>query len=216
MKRIRVRALLFVMCLFCVAGAQAQRGKPVADLPRSTGPKVAAEPEAPRGEEQAQVRALTLRLVKFSGVVKEASGHPAVAGAPARADVLGITFALHEEQEGGPPLWLETQNVRVDEQGRYTVLLGATRSEGLPLELFTTGKALWLGVQVEGEAEQARVLLVSVPYALKAADAETLGGKPASAFVLADEAARSSSPSSAAASREGGEAATGEIGRAHV
>src|SRR3990170_1578308 len=33
--------------------------------------------------------------------------------------------------------------------------------------------------------EQPRILLVSVPYALKAADAETLGGKPASAFVLA-------------------------------
>jgi hypothetical protein len=39
-------------------------------------------------------------------------------------------------------------------------------------------------VQAEGQAEQPRVLLVSVPYALKAADAETVGGKPLSAFVL--------------------------------
>src|SRR4029077_12206102 len=31
-----------------------------------------------------------------------------------------------------------------------------------------------------------RVLLVSVPYALKAADADTLGGKPLSSFVLAN------------------------------
>jgi hypothetical protein len=42
-------------------------------------------------------------------------------------------------------------------------------------------------VNLPGEAEQPRVLLVSVPYALKAADAETLGGKPLSAFVLAPD-----------------------------
>jgi hypothetical protein len=42
--------------------------------------------------------------------------------------------------------------------------------------LFATGESRWLGVQVQvpGEIEQPRVLLVSVPYALKAADAETL------------------------------------------
>ena len=68
------------------------------------------------------------------------------------------------------------------------VLVGATRPEGLPLDLFSTDEARWLGVQANlpGEEEQPRVLLVSVPYALKAADAETLGGKPASACVLAD------------------------------
>src|SRR6266853_4634554 len=51
--------------------------------------------------------------------------------------------------------------------------------------LFTSGDARWLGVQVENQKEQSRVLLVSVPYALKAADAETVGGKPPSAFMLA-------------------------------
>jgi len=55
----------------------------------------------------------------------------------------------------------------------------------MPLDLFTSGQSLWLGVQPQttGAPEQSRVLLVSAPYALKAADAETLGGKPASAFV---------------------------------
>jgi hypothetical protein len=41
------------------------------------------------------------------------------------------------------------------------------------------------GVQVQGQAEQPRVLLVSAPYALKAGDAGTIGGLPPSAFVLA-------------------------------
>src|SRR6185312_15395766 len=36
-----------------------------------------------------------------------------------------------------------------------------------------------------GQAEQTRVLLVSVPYAMKAGDANTLGGLPASAYALA-------------------------------
>jgi hypothetical protein len=51
--------------------------------------------------------------------------------------------------------------------------------------MFTTGKALWLGVQpkLSGEGEQPRVPLVAVPYALKAADADTLGGKTAEDFV---------------------------------
>jgi len=66
--------------------------------------------------------------------------------------------------------------------------LGATRPGGVPLDLFTSGRARWLGVQpqLEGEGEQSRVLLVAVPYALKAADADTLGGKPSSAYLLAD------------------------------
>lgn len=41
-------------------------------------------------------------------------------------------------------------------------------------------------MQIVGQEEQPRVLLVAVPYALKAGDAETIGGLPASAFVLAN------------------------------
>ena len=57
---------------------------------------------------------------------------------------------------------------------------------------FSTGEARWLGVTLQGEEEQPRILLVSVPYALKAADADTLGGKPASAFVVAESTAERS------------------------
>src|SRR3990167_6042764 len=81
------------------------------------------------------------RWVQFSGVVKDGLGNP-------RTGVQGVTFSLYKEQEGGAPLWLETQNVALDEQGRYGVLLGATASDGLPLELFSSGDARWLGVQL--------------------------------------------------------------------
>ncbi len=94
-------------------------------------------------------------------------------------------FSLYSEQTGAAALWLETQNVTVDGTGRYTAVLGATKPGGLAPELFTTEQARWVGVQVQGQEEQPRVLLVSVPYALKSSDAETIGGLPPSAFVLA-------------------------------
>ncbi len=138
------------------------------------------------------------RLVRFGGTVKDLNGNPLTG-------VVGITFALYSEKTGGAPLWLETQNATADSTGHYTVLLGSTKSEGLPADLFTTEQARWVGVQVSGQAEQPRVLLVSAPYALKAGDAETVGGLPPSAFVLAAAPAISSataSNSAASASAE--------------
>jgi len=117
------------------------------------------------------------RLVRFSGVAKDLNGNPLTG-------VVGITFALYTEQTGGAPLWLETQNVTADSNGHYTTLLGSTKPAGLPADLFTTEQARWVGVQISGQTEQPRVLLVSAPYALKAGDAETIGGLPPSAFML--------------------------------
>ena len=122
--------------------------------------------------------AVVPRLVNFSGRATDAQGR-VISG------TAGISFAVYKDQFDGAPLWIETQNVQVDTRGNYTVQLGDTKPEGLPLELFTSGEARWLGVRINGGEEQPRVLLLSVPYALKAADAQTLGGLPASAFALA-------------------------------
>src|ERR1035441_5510762 len=140
----------------------------------------AGDPGAPSVSNPVGSGVVAPRLVKFSGALKDPTGQPLTG-------VQGVTFALYKDQQGGAPLWLETQNVQADAQGNYAVLLGATKSEGLALELFTSGESRWLGVQaqISGEAEQPRALLVSVPYALKAADADTVGGMPASAFALA-------------------------------
>ena len=133
------------------------------------------------------------RLVKFTGsartAVADASSNGIVlAPGAAPTNVVAITFSLYAEQSGGAPLWSEVQNVRVDAAGRYTVQLGSTKPDGLPVELFTSAQAQWLGVQLQGQAEQPRVMLLSVPYALKAADAETFGGKPPSAYMQAPTA----------------------------
>jgi hypothetical protein len=118
------------------------------------------------------------RLVNFSGRTADAQGKP-ISG------IAGVTLAIYKDQYEGAPLWLETQNIQADAKGNYTVHLGATKPDGLPLDLFSSGEARWLGVRVNGGEEQPRVVLVSVPYALKAHDAETLGGRPASAFMVA-------------------------------
>ncbi|MEO6119088.1 MAG: hypothetical protein ABIP12_00245, partial [Terriglobales bacterium] len=119
------------------------------------------------------------RLIKYNGAFRDASGAP-------RVGSVGVVFALYAEPTGGAPLWQETQNVQLDGQGRYNVLLGSARE--LPAEIFSSNGARWLGVQVmaDAEPELARTLLVSVAYALKSQDAETLGGVPASAYVLRD------------------------------
>jgi hypothetical protein len=130
-------------------------------------------------------------LVRFSGTALQANGK-------AQASV---TFLIYKDELGGEPLWSETQNVSFDATGHYEVYLGAANSSGLPLDLFGNGEARWLEVQVAGGKQQPRVLLASVPYAVKAADAATLGGLPASAFALAGSNA-AASPSQVAASTD--------------
>ena len=131
---------------------------------------MSAEPPAANG--------IVPPMVKFSGVLTDVNGKP-------MTGVVGVTFYLYKDSQGGSPLWMETQNVQSDNTGHYTVMLGSSSSQGLPSDLFVSGEARWMGVQAQGQAEQPRTVLLSVPYALKAADAETIGGLPPSAFMLA-------------------------------
>jgi hypothetical protein len=128
-------------------------------------------------------------LIRYSGTLKDAQG-AVPSGTP-----LGVTFAIYKQQDGGAAVWQETQNVTLEANGQYSVVLGSTTATGLPDDLFSQQEQRWLGVQVQGQAEQARVLLVSVPYAFKAHEAETLGGLPPSAFVKAAPADWASSTS---------------------
>ena len=133
------------------------------------------------------------RLIRIRGAVRDETGNP-LSGA------IGITFALYADQNDQTAVWQENQTLQLDSSGHYSALLGASNEEGLPQEVFSAGEARWLGVRPEGQPEQPRILLLSVAYALKAADTDMLGGKPASAFVLADS--QSSSVSSVISSAQ--------------
>ena len=98
-------------------------------------------------------------------------------------------FRIYAAAEGGEPLWTETQRVTIGEDGAYTVLLGSGESRGLPQTVFAGGVARWLGVSIEGAPESERVLLASVPYAMKSADSEALAGHAASDFVTQEQLA---------------------------
>ena len=96
-------------------------------------------------------------LIRYSGTLKDAQGGAFTSTAA------GVTFAIYKQQDGGAPVWMETQTVTPDASGNYSVLLGGTTATGLPADLFSQEEQRWLGVQVGGQAEQPRVLLVSVP-----------------------------------------------------
>jgi hypothetical protein len=156
-----------------------------------------AQPVPPGGQSTSMV---VPSLVNFSGVLADVNGKPLTG-------VVGVTFYLYKDAQGGSPLWMETQNVQLDKVGHYKVMLGSASAQGSPPELFPSGEARWLGVQAQGQQERPRVLLLSVPYALKALDAETLGGKPASAFLAASTSAaspRANTGSSTTAGLSGG------------
>jgi len=92
-----------------------------------------------------------------------------------------VTFALYKEQSGDAPLWVEVQIVTADAKGHFIALLGATSPGGLPLNLFTTGEARWLGMQASGQPELPRTFLASVPYALAPLSAVSASGQPVAA-----------------------------------
>ncbi|MEO6119469.1 MAG: hypothetical protein ABIP12_02175, partial [Terriglobales bacterium] len=123
------------------------------------------------------------RLVKFSGTLRDAAGQP-LSGPQT------VTFALYAEQDSAAPLWLETQTVAADDSGRYTVTLGAAQRGGIPIAMFSSGEARWLETRLgapDNDARAQRLMLVSVPFALKAEDADKLGGRSANEFVLTSE-----------------------------
>ncbi len=118
------------------------------------------------------------RFIPFSGTLHDSSGKPI-------AETVQAMFSLYADQQGGPQLWSETQDLHPDANGHYAVQIGSSLTTGVPQEIFSRVEARWLGVSIAGGPEEPRVMLLSVPYALKAGDATTLGGLPPSAFLQA-------------------------------
>jgi hypothetical protein len=158
----------------------------------ATSLSTALFPAAAFAQTQAGATASAPRLINISGVFHAADGRQP-------ASVEEVTVAVYADETEGASLWQETQSVAVAPDGRYSLLLGATYPEGVPLDVFASGEARWLGFTWSGPGavEGPRTRLTTVPYALSASNAETLGGRPASAYMLAPSA-------------DGGQATSGE------
>jgi len=74
---------------------------------------------------------------------------------------VAVTFTIYDAEVSGSALWSEAQTVLVEE-GIFAVYLGET--ESIDLSMFLTYTHLWLGIQVESDAEMDRVYLGSTPY----------------------------------------------------
>jgi hypothetical protein len=143
-------------------------------------------------------------LIQISGDLSDQKGKP-LSGAQT------VTFALYMEQSGDAPLWVEVQVVTADGKGHFVALLGATSPGGLPLNLFTTGQARWLGMQASGQAELPRTFLASVPYALAPLSAVTGSSQPVAANGVTNTPLTTASVSSAASTTSAAVAAAAPI-----
>ena len=152
-------------------------------------------------------QAVSSNVIAFSDTVSGQADGPAAA-----------TFALYPDQQSTTPAWTETQVVQVV-HGKYNVLLGAATANGIPPEAFAADQAHWLGVQINGT--EKRYLMVSVPYAMKAMEADRLGGLLPSDFVTTAQlqaALQNASTAGSASTTNTGTkaAASGPVGQASL
>ena len=92
-----------------------------------------------------------------------------------------VTARIYAGDLGGSPLWSERLEATPDANWRISLLLGSTNP--IPPSVFAFNSARGIRLPFDDGAETARAALISVPYALKARDADTLGGLPSSAFL---------------------------------
>ena len=118
--------------------------------------------------------------IPLHGVLHTVTGEP-------RSGEVSLVLSIYADRDSAEALFAEEQTVVLREDGRYEIALGATSELGLPAELFGAHGARWVGIAEKGDLEQPRFMLVSVPYATKALDADAVGGRPVKDFVLAEE-----------------------------
>jgi hypothetical protein len=100
--------------------------------------------------------------------------------------VYSVTFRIYGEEDAAveDAVWSETQSVNV-KGGLFSVLLGSINP--ITADVFAEPNR-WLGVQVGDDSEMTpRQRIVTVGYAFKAADADTLDGVDSSQFMRADQ-----------------------------
>lgn len=140
------------------------------------GLNLAAQTQESASPSNAALKSSVPLLVKFSSTLLELNGSPS-------SGPQNVMFSLYEQQAGGETVWAEMENVLPDKDGNVTVLLGSTIPLGMPVSIFTSGLPRWVGMTPNDGVERPRVVLASVPYALKAVNADTLGGMGPGQFV---------------------------------
>lgn len=104
-------------------------------------------------------------LMPFQGLLLDDTGAPIT-------NAVDLDFELFDDLTAGNSLWSESQQGVMVVDGVYSVTLGANT----PISPGQLGGGLaFLAITVDGELLTPRQQLLSVPYALKAVEAENLG-----------------------------------------
>lgn len=131
------------------------------------------------------------QTITYQGVLTDARGE-FVPDGPYEA-----TFNIYMQESGGFFIWSEVHEVQV-EGGLFTVALGGKNDIADALE---RGPELYLGVKIGDSPELTpRQPITSAPFAIKAADSQTLNGL--SAQEIADAAASAGSVAECAQERQ--------------
>ncbi len=104
--------------------------------------------------------------LNFQGLLLDAGGQPLTAS-------VAIEFALFDAATGGAALWSEAHAGVPVLNGVYDIALGSLTP--IP-ESALAGGSLWLEIRPDGETLTPRQRLLAVPYALRARDADAVGG----------------------------------------
>jgi hypothetical protein len=104
--------------------------------------------------------------VDFQGLLLDSAGQPATG-------TVDLVFTLFDAPTAGTAVWSETLPTVPLVDGVYSVTLGATTP--IASSVLATGD-VHLEISVDGEVLTPRRALLAVPYAVRATDAENLGG----------------------------------------
>jgi len=72
-------------------------------------------------------------LINYGGALKDINGKPLTG-------ITGVTFLLYKQEQGGSPVWIETQNITPDKNGKYMVTLGSTKLDASLSDSFANGE----------------------------------------------------------------------------
>jgi len=143
------------------------------------------------------------QIVPYQGLLTDATG-TRVNGS------VNITFSLYTVQTSGTPIWTETHTGVNVNKGAFNVNLGSAT----PFPAGTFDTPVFLGITVGNDPEMTpRILIGSSPFALHAADADSLGGKSL-ATIIADPQLKGATGATGPAGPQGPIGKTGPAGPA--
>ena len=142
-------------------------------------------------------------LINFQGMLTDEAG-------TSLDGTFNLYFRIYDAATGGTQLWAEEQDGVLVINGVYNVQLGV--NTGLSADIFT-GDARYLQVEVYNsdtgtwEVLSPRLRLTSTAFALRAGDAETLGGHEASELDQSSHLTDTSNPHHVTAAQAGADPA---------